>query len=83
MKNSINTHLDAFVHDNAEAIKESGKTAAEYILDDTEAEDQGWLWFLSEEEIEEFENDKEKRAEHIQTIKDYVNENYSYKVECE
>jgi len=80
MKNHIKTLLDSFVHDNEENIKQSGKTAAEYILEDTEAEDQGWLWFLSEAEIEEFENDKAKKADHIQTVKAYVNENYNYKL---
>lgn len=81
MKNSIATMLDSFVHDNASYIKENGGNAAEYILTDTDAHDQGYLWFLSDEEIEEFENNKEKRAEHIKEIREYVNENYNYEVE--
>ena len=81
MKNSIETMLNSYVSDNAEYIKENGVNAAEYILADTEAQDQGWLWFLSDEEIEEFESDKEARKKHIQEIRDYVNKNYNYKPE--
>lgn len=81
MKNSIKTLLDSYVYDNASYIKENGGNAAEYIIVDTETQNQGWLWFLSDEEIEEFENDKEKRVAHIQEIRKYVNENYNYEVE--
>ena len=81
MKNSIATMLDSFVHDNREYIKENGGNAAEYIMTDTKAQDQGWLWFLSDEEIEEFENDSVRRKELIQEITEYVNENYDYDVE--
>lgn len=73
--------LNAFVYDNSSSIKEDGGNAAEYILRNTRAQDQGWLWFLSDEEIDEFENDKEKRAAHIEEIIEYVNENYNYNVE--
>ena len=81
MKSSIQTLLDAYVHDNAQNIKESGNTAAEYILADSEAEDHGWYWFLTDSEIEEFETNKESRERHINEIKDFVNKNYDYKPE--
>jgi hypothetical protein len=81
MKNSIETMLNSYVSDNSSYIKENGGNAAEYILADTEAQDQGWLWFLSDEEIEEFENNKEARKRHIQEIREFVNANYNYEVE--
>lgn len=81
MKNSISTMLDSFVHDNSEYIKENGGNAAEYIMNDTEAQDQGWLWFLSDEEIEEFETNPARRKELKEEITYYVNENYNYNVE--
>lgn len=83
MKNSIKTLLDAYVHDNADFIKDSGYTVAEFILADTEAEDHGWYWFLTDSEIEEFENSKEARERHINEIKEFVTENYNYKPEAD
>jgi len=82
MKNSIETLLDGFVHDSRESIKESGMTAAEYIINDAKAQDQGWLWFLSDDEIDEYEaSSAERRAEIRKEITDYVNNNYNYFIE--
>lgn len=80
MKSSISTMLDSYVSDNSSYIIENGGNAAEYILADTEAQDQGWLWFLNDEEIKMFESDRKVRFEMIQEIKDYVNSNYNYEV---
>jgi hypothetical protein len=80
MKSSISTILDSYVDDNSSCIIENGGNAAEYILANTEAQDQGWFWFLSDEEIETFESDLEARLKMIQEIKDYINTNYSYEV---
>jgi len=81
MKDSIATMLDSLVHDNREHIKENGGNAAEYIMTDTEAQDQGWLWFLDDEEIEEFENDSMRRDELKREITEYVRRNYNYNIE--
>jgi len=81
MKNSIETMLDSFIHDNREYIKENGGNVAEYIMTGTEAQDQGWLWFLDDEEIEEFENDSMRRDELKREITEYVNKNYNYNIE--
>ena len=72
--------LDSYVSDNGSYIIENGGNAAEYILADTEAQDKGWLWFLSDEEIETFETDSKARFQMIQEIKDYVNSEYNYEV---
>jgi hypothetical protein len=83
MKTNIKQLLDSYVNDNEEYIEENGGNAAEYIIADTEAEDQGWLWFLTDEEIERFEHDKEYRFATIDEIKKFVNENYDYQVEAQ
>jgi hypothetical protein len=80
MKTNIKQIMDSYVYDNEDYIEENGGNAAEYILADTEAEDQGWLFFLSDEEIEKFENDKDFREDTIFKIKEFVNENYDYQV---
>lgn len=87
MKNSIKTLLNDFVHDNSEHIKESYSNVAEYIIATAEAEELGWLWFLSDEEIEAYESGT---ADHREAVRDeiraYVNGNYNYnlkeKIKC-
>lgn len=78
MKTYIKTLLDSFVFDNEKSIIENGGNVAEYIIAETRAQDQGWLWFLSEEEIEEFENNPTRRKKHIGEITKFVNDNYDY-----
>lgn len=79
MKNSIKTMIDSLVHDNASFIKENGGNVAEWILLNDEAEDQGYLWYLTDEEITDFENGNSEK--YINEIRNYVNENYNYKLE--
>ena len=81
MKPSIKTRLDAVEFDNKEFIKEEDMTVAEYLLFNSEQEDQGWLYYLTDEEIEEFENNDEIANKHIEEIKEFVNKYYDYKIE--
>lgn len=82
MKHSIKTMIDSYEMDNDEYIRESGKTVAEFILDETEAEDHGWQWFLSEEEEAEYETASPERREEIRNeIRDYLGAYYNYKPE--
>lgn len=69
MKNSIKTLLNDFVHDNSEHIKESYSNVAEYIIATAEAEELGWLWFLSDEEIEAYESGT---ADHREAVRDEI-----------
>lgn len=80
MKTCIETMLKSYIYDNRSFIVENGGNVAEYILADTESYENGWLWFLSDEEIEIFELDRDARQQMIQEIKDYVNSNYNYEV---
>ena len=81
MKASIKTIFDSVAHDNREYIKENGGNVAEYILSSTEASDQPWLEFLTDEEIEEYENATAERREEIrEEIRAFINDNYNYNV---
>ena len=81
MKNSITTLLNSFVHDNRNFIRENGGNAAKYIIETTEAEDQGWQWFLTDQEIDEYETaDAARRAEIRDEIRAFVNEHYNYSI---
>lgn len=88
MKNSIKTFLDAYVHDNAQFIKENNCNAAQYIIASAETADQGWHYFLSDEEIETYESSTVEQREAVrEEIRAYVNKNYNYnlkeKIICE
>lgn len=84
MKASIKTIMDGVVHDNREVIKENGGNVAEYLITDTEAQDQGWLWFMTDEEAEEYENASAERREEIRNdIRNWINENYNYNLRSE
>lgn len=84
MKASIKTIMDGVVHDNREVIKENGGNVAEYLITDTEAQDQGWLWFMTDEEAEEYENASAERREEMRTdIRNWINENYNYTLRSE
>lgn len=84
MKTSIKTLLDSYVSDNNSLILENGGNVAEYILADTEAQDQGWLWFLGDDEISEYENASSERRHEIRNeIRNFVNENYNYNLRSE
>lgn len=78
MKNAIETLLNAYVSDNAAYIKETGGNVAEYILAVAEAMENGWYFFLSEDEILEVETRFTKLNEFINQITAYVNEHYNY-----
>lgn len=78
MKSNISQLLDSVVQENEEYVREEEVTFAEYILNQSESEDNGWLFYLTDEEIEEFENDEDKADEYIREIKEYVNWHYAY-----
>lgn len=76
MKNTIETMLDAYVHDNKHEIGD--QNVADNILANSYANDNGYYWFLTDDEITEFENNPELKAKHIKEIEEYVLANYNY-----
>lgn len=77
MKDHIKSLLEGQISDNAEYIKDFAD-AAEYILYNADAAEFGWYFFLTDDEITEFETaSADRRDEIIQEIKDFVNVNYS------
>jgi len=84
MKASIKTIMDGVVHDNRQVINENGGNVAEYLITDTEAQDQGWLEFMTDEEAEEYEKASAERREEIRNdIRNWINENYNYNLRSE
>lgn len=84
MKTNIKTLLDGFVYDNKEDIIDNGGNVASFILADAAELENGYLWFLTEEEITEFEtSNKHRRSELLAEIFNYVQENYNYNLKAE
>jgi len=82
MKSSITTLVESAAFDNKEFINDGGyESIADYLITNAENGDQGWLWYLSNEEIEVFQNDSEAADKMIEDIKDFLNTNYNYKLE--
>jgi len=78
MKHSIETLLNAVVNDNYNYIKESEGTIADWLLLNTREEEYGYYFFLTNDEIEEFENNKTRKNELIEEVESYVIENFAY-----
>lgn len=81
MKNSIKTYTDAVVYDNKEYIIKNGGDVAEYLLANAENLEFGWFFYLSSEEILEYEDSNSNKIEEIRNeIKDFINDNYNYNI---
>ena len=78
MKHSIETLLNAVVNDNYNYIKESEGTIADWLLLNTREVEYGYYFFLTNDEIEEFENNKTRKNELIEEVESYVIENFAY-----
>lgn len=82
MKHNIEQLLSAYIFDNKDFIKESGReTVAEYILEEAKSLEGGFYWFLSDEEANSIENDPESQKQVVSEITEYINDNYNYPVE--
>ena len=78
MKHNIEQLLSAYIFDNKDFIKESGReTVAEYILEDAKSLEGGFYWFLSDEEASSIENDPESQKQVVSEITEYINDNYT------
>jgi len=76
MKNSILTICRAVEHDYKDFIKSSYNSTAHYFIENAIAEDQGWLWFLTDDEIHEWEENPESRYHFVAEICDFLIRNF-------
>ena len=65
----------------AKQYQESDMNIAEYLILTAKAEDTGYFSYLTDEEIEEFENDSQRRDELEQEIETFINENFNFSFE--
>lgn len=77
MKNSANQLTKAYIHDNKQFIEGN---VAEYLMLNIEAVS-NYNEYLSDEEIEEYENaSNERKAEIENEIETWINENFNYDI---
>ena len=80
MKNSAlqftNQHLQ-----EAKNYQESNMNVAEYLIETAKNEENGYLSYLTSEEIEEFENNTTRREELINEVESFINENFDFNFE--
>ena len=76
MKANVNKLIEQVIYDNSEYVKDYS-SRAEYLLETTKGEEFGWFFFLTDEEIAEFESSSEKAAEFIAEITEYINSYYN------
>lgn len=80
MKNSIlqlkRQHLQ-----EAKQYQESDSNVAEYLILTAQSEANGYLSYLTDEEIENFENDSKRREELKNEVESFINENFDFKFE--
>ena len=65
----------------AKQYQESDMNIAEYLILTAKAEDTCDFSYLTDEEIEEFENDSQRRDELEQEVETFINENFNFSFE--
>lgn len=78
MKNSIKTIFENSIRDNRLYIEQYGGNIAEYYREDFAYQDQGHVWYLTDEEIELWENDEDERERLINEIHDFLDDYDKY-----
>lgn len=78
MKNSALQFTRQYVQDNTEYIDGN---VAEHLILNVRSADQGYLEYLSEDEIEEYENATFERTVEIQNeIENWINDNFNFDI---
>lgn len=65
----------------AKQYQESDSNVAEYLILTAQSEENGYFSYLTEEEIEEFENDSKRREELENEVESFINENFNFDFE--
>lgn len=82
MKTNIRQQIEYLIRDNRHAIVDFGGNVADYLEEDFCAWENGHHMYLTPEEVEEWENDEQRREELINEIHDLLGE-YNYDITFE
>lgn len=78
MKNSVLQLTKAYIHDNKKYI--SGNIA-EHLTTNAEHMENGYLQYLTDEEIEEYETNADMRNHYEECIVNFCYENFDFDIE--
>jgi hypothetical protein len=78
MKNSVLQFTKQAVNDNKQYIDGN---VAEHLILTTQSLEHGYFEYLTEEEIEEFENNSKRRAELETEVEKFINDNFNFDIE--
>lgn len=74
MKANIKQTIDSIIRDNRAYIESYTNNISDYLIVDFSNEDQGHCMYLTDEEIELWENDEDEKIRLINEINDLINE---------
>lgn len=78
MKYSAKQYTDQYIIDAKQYIDGN---IAEHLICNVQSEENGYYSYLSDEEIEEYENcSRERKNEIEQSVESFINENYNYDI---
>lgn len=80
MKSNIKQQLESAIRDKKGFIKAYGSNIAEYFQEDFANQYQGHTWYLTDEEIELWENSENEEVRLINEIQDFL-EQYNIDIE--
>ena len=80
MKHSALQFTRQFLQE-AKQYQDSDSNVAEYLILTAEAEENGYYSYLTEEEIDEFENDSKRREELETEVETFINDNFDFDFE--
>lgn len=79
MKNSALQFTRQYISDNKQYINGN---IAEHLILNVQSADQGYLEYLSEDKIEEYENaSAERRAEIQDEVEDFIKTNFDFEID--
>ena len=77
MKNSALQFTRQFIQE-AKQYQETDSSVAEYLILTAQSESNGYFSYLTDEEIEEFENDQKRREELELEVETFLNDNFDF-----
>ncbi len=75
MKTTAQTLTDAHVADTKQHIEGN---VADHLINEARNAENGYYFYLTEKEIEEFETDDQRRQELVEEVENWIRENYDH-----
>lgn len=81
MKHNIASLIEMVISESKQYIIDNGGNVAQYLEQSAESEEFGWYFYLTDEEVTEYERaDADRREEIREDIRNFIQENYDYNI---